>query len=95
MSNQNNPLVDNQSSHICDSLNNLQNILADLNGFLVQANCLNKFDDITYAVKVELAENEIKFLQQFYRQIPIVRGKITEAVQELDLLKTVYEESTK
>lgn len=81
------------SSHICGSLDNLQNALADLKGYLARAKCLKEYDDQVFAHKKEIVQNEIDFLRP---NLPHeLQNMIKIAKKELDALVSEYENSKK
>lgn len=83
------------SGHICGSIDNLQNALADLKGYLARAKCLNEYDDQVFAHKKEIVQNEIDFLRSNFPCLYELQNEINIMKKELDALVSEYENSKK
>ncbi|MBQ6597353.1 MAG: hypothetical protein IJH79_07355 [Lentisphaeria bacterium] len=83
------------SGHIRDSIINLQETLADLEGYLAKAACLKEFDDQVFNQKMEIAQNEIDFLKKILPCFTELQNKINTAKKELDALIAKYEKIIK
>ena len=84
-----------QQSHSFNSYKNLDSTLADLRGYIAKALCLKEYDDRSFEQKKEIAENELQFLYDLWRQIPELRKKLEAAQDKLKKLEAIYKENMK